>query len=71
MEITYPSVIGTPRMLESYELSPWLPTSLLVQDGMIVKEWVGPRTKEEFEYPIKVALGLAPAAAEVMEDDGR
>ena len=67
--MSYPSVIGTPRMLEAYELSPWLPTSLLVKDGMVVEEWVGPRTRDEFEYPIKVALGLAPAAAEVMEDD--
>jgi thiol-disulfide isomerase/thioredoxin len=66
--MSYPSVIGTPRMLEAYELSPWLPTSLLVQNGKIVEQWVGPRSKEEFEYPIKVALGLAPAAAEIMED---
>jgi len=67
--MSYPSVIGTPRMLESYELSPWLPTSLLVKDGTIVEEWVGPRAKEEFEYGIKVALGLAPAAADLMADE--
>ena len=67
--MSYPSVIGTPRMLEAYELSPWLPTSLLVKDGMIVEEWVGPRPKEEFEYGIKVALGLAPAAADLMADE--
>ena len=67
--MSYPSVIGTPRMLEAYQLSPWLPTSLLVKDGTIVEEWVGPRSKEEFEYGIKVALGLAPAAADVMADD--
>jgi thiol-disulfide isomerase/thioredoxin len=66
--MSYPSVIGTPRMLEAYELSPWLPTSLLVQNGRIVEEWVGPRSKEEFEYPIKVALGLVPAAADLMRD---
>lgn len=66
--MSYPSVIGTPQMLEAYELSPWLPTSLLVQDGQIVEEWVGPRTRDEFEYPIKVALGLAPAAADLMQD---
>lgn len=71
ISMTYPSVIGTPRMLEEYELSPWLPTSLLVQDGVVVKEWVGPRTREEFEYPIKVALGLAPAAADLMADEPR
>jgi len=68
ISMTYPSVIGTPRMLEAYELSPWLPTSLLIKDGQVVKEWVGPRTREEFEYPIKVALGLAPAAADLMQD---
>jgi len=68
IEMSYPSVIGTPQMLEAYELSPWLPTSLLIQDGQVVKEWVGPRSREEFEYPVKVALGLAPAAADLMQD---
>jgi len=67
--MSYPSVIGTPRMLEAYELSPWLPTSLLVKDGTIVEEWIGPRPKEELEYGIKVALGLAPAAADLMADE--
>jgi thiol-disulfide isomerase/thioredoxin len=68
IEMSYPSVIGTPKMLEDYELSPWLPTSLLIRDGKIVKEWIGPRLREDFEYPIKVALGLAPAAADLMRD---
>jgi thiol-disulfide isomerase/thioredoxin len=68
IEMSYPSVIGTPKMLEDYELSPWLPTSLLIRDGKIVKEWIGPRSREDFEYPIKVALGLAPAAADLMRD---
>jgi thiol-disulfide isomerase/thioredoxin len=66
--MSYPSVIGTPKMLEAYHLSPWLPTSLLIRDGKIVKEWVGPRSREEFEYPIKVALGLVPAAEDLMRD---
>jgi thiol-disulfide isomerase/thioredoxin len=66
--MSYPSVIGTPKMLEAYELSPWLPTSLLIRDGKIVKEWIGPRSREEFEYPIKVALGLVPAAEDLMRD---
>lgn len=66
--MSYPSVIGTPKMLEDYELSPWLPTSLLIRDGKIVKEWIGPRSREDFEYPIKVALGLVPAAADLMRD---
>ena len=69
VEMSYPSVIGTPRMLEAYELSPWLPTSLLVKDGKIVEEWVGPRTREELEYPIEVALGLVPAAADLIADE--
>jgi thiol-disulfide isomerase/thioredoxin len=69
VEMSYPSVIGTPQMLEAYELSPWLPTSLLVQDGQVVREWVGPRSREEFEYPVKVALGLAPAPSDVMPDE--
>ena len=69
VDMSYPSVIGTPQMLEEYELSPWLPTSLLIQDGQVVKEWVGPRSREEFEYPVKVALGLAPAPADVMADE--
>ncbi|HET9333373.1 MAG TPA: TlpA disulfide reductase family protein [Gemmatimonadota bacterium] len=69
VDMSYPSVIGTPQMLEAYELSPWLPTSLLVQDGRVVKEWVGPRSREEFEYPVKVALGLAPAPSDLMEDE--
>lgn len=67
--MSYPSVIGTPRMLEAYELSPWLPTSLLVKDGTIVEEWIGPRPKEEFEYGIQVALGLAPAAGDLIADE--
>ncbi|HUF88872.1 MAG TPA: TlpA disulfide reductase family protein [Gemmatimonadota bacterium] len=66
--MSYPSVIGTPQMLEAYELSPWLPTSLLIKDGQVVKEWIGPRSREEFEHPVKVALGLAPAASDLMED---
>jgi thiol-disulfide isomerase/thioredoxin len=66
--MSYPSVIGTPKMLEAYELSPWLPTSLLIRDGKIVKEWIGPRSREEFEYPVKVALGLVPAAEDLMRD---
>lgn len=68
IEMSYPSVIGTPQMLEAYELSPWLPTSLLIQDGQVIQEWIGPRTRDEFEYPVKVALGLAPAAADLMQD---
>lgn len=71
MAMTYPSVIGTPAMLESYRLSPWLPTTLLVQDGEVVREWVGPRTREEFEYPVKVALGLAPNLIDVVKPRGR
>lgn len=70
MEIPYPSVIGTPAMLEDYRLSPWLPTTLLVRDGEIVREWVGPRTREEFEYPIRVALGLAPDLMDVVQPRG-
>ena len=68
VRMSYPSVIGTPQMLEAYELSPWLPTSLLVQDRNVVKEWVGPRSREEFEYAVKVALGLAPAPSELLKD---
>lgn len=60
MEMTYPSVIGTPAMLEAYQLSPWLPTTLLVMEGSVVREWVGPRTREEFERDVRVALGKAP-----------
>jgi thiol-disulfide isomerase/thioredoxin len=67
--LSYPSVIGTPRMLEAYAISPWLPSSLLIKDGTIVEEWIGPRPKEEFEYGIQVALGLAPAAADLMADE--
>lgn len=67
MGITYPSVIGTPAMLEEYELSPWLPTTLLVEDGDVVRQWVGPQTREEFEYPVREALDIAPREA----DDAR
>lgn len=68
MGMDYPSVIGTPAMLEDYGLSPWLPTSLLVADGGIVEEWVGPRVKADFEYPVRVALGLAPPLEQIMQD---
>lgn len=71
MEMTYPSVIGTPAMLEDYKLSPWLPTTLLVQDGQVVREWVGPRSREEFEYPIRVALGRVPDLKDVVRPAGR
>lgn len=70
MEMNYPSVIGTPAMLEDYHLSPWLPTTLLVKDGEIVREWVGPRSRDEFEYPIKVALGKAPDLMDVVKPGG-
>jgi hypothetical protein len=61
-------------MLEEYGLSPWLPITLLIQDGQIVREWVGPQTRADLEYPIRVALGLAPPIADVLQqkedDDG-
>ena len=66
MGMPYPSVITTPRMREEWELAPWLPTTLLVVDGRIVEEWIGPQTREEFEYPIRVSLGLAPPLHEVI-----
>ncbi|MGH7573494.1 MAG: TlpA family protein disulfide reductase [Gemmatimonadota bacterium] len=66
MQIPYPSVITTPRMREEWALAPWLPTTLLIVDGRIVEEWVGPQTRDDFEYPIRVALGLAPPLQEVI-----
>jgi thiol-disulfide isomerase/thioredoxin len=66
MEMPYPLAIGTPKMLEEYGLSPWLPTTLLIVDGQIVEEWVGPKFRSDLEYPIRVALGLAPPIAEVL-----
>ena len=66
MRVPYPSVIGTPAMLEAYELSPWLPITLLVQDGQIVREWIGPQTRADLEYPIRVAVGLAPPLEDVI-----
>ncbi|HUP20333.1 MAG TPA: TlpA disulfide reductase family protein [Gemmatimonadota bacterium] len=66
--IVYPSVIGTPEMLEDYGISPWLPTTLLVVDGEIVREWVGPRTRKEFDYAVRVGLGKAPPLADVLAD---
>lgn len=65
MDLPYPSVIGTSKMLEDFGISAWLPTTILVEDGKIVREWVGPKTRADFEYPIKVALGLAPPIGEV------
>lgn len=67
MGMNYPNVIGTPAMLERYEVSPWLPTSLLVRNGEIVREWVGPRTRKQFEAAVRVALGKAASLEE--EDD--
>lgn len=69
VSVPYPSVIGTPAMLESYGLSPWLPITLLVQDGQIIREWVGPQTRADLEYPIRVAVGLAPPIEEVIRRD--
>ncbi len=66
MRIPYPSVITTPKMREEWALAPWLPTTLLIVDGRIVEEWVGPRTREDFEYPIRVGLGLAPPLEDVI-----
>lgn len=75
LEVPYPSVIGTPAMLEDYGLSPWLPTTLLIKDRQIVREWVGPQTRATLEYPIRVALGLAPPITDVLQqqedDEGR
>ncbi|MGH7550092.1 MAG: TlpA family protein disulfide reductase [Gemmatimonadota bacterium] len=67
MEVPYPSVITTPKMREEWALAPWLPTTLLIVDGRIVEEWVGPQTRDAFEYPIRVALGLAPPLQDVIE----
>ena len=71
MEIPYPSVITTPRMREDWRLAPWLPTTFLLVDGRIVEEWVGPQTRDVFEYPIRVGLGLAPALEDVIRTDAR
>lgn len=71
MEIPYRSVITTPRMRETWRLAPWLPTTFLLVDGRIVEEWVGPQTREVFEYPIRVGLGLAPALEDVIRTDAR
>jgi thiol-disulfide isomerase/thioredoxin len=71
MEIPYPSVITTPRMREEWRLAPWLPTTFLLVDGRIAEEWVGPQTREVFEYPIRVGLGLAPALEDVIRTDAR
>lgn len=65
MGIPYRSAIGTSKMLEDFAISPWLPTTILVVDGKVVREWIGPKTRADFEYPIKVALGLAPPIGEV------
>lgn len=70
MGLPYSLAIGTPRMLEEYGVSPWLPTTLLIEDGKIVREWVGPKTRADFEYPIKVALGLAPPVGDVTKRSG-
>ena len=71
--VPYPSVIGTPAMLEAYRVSPWLPTTLLIKDGQIIREWVGPKTREQIEYSIQVALGLATPVDETAAEavDGR
>jgi thiol-disulfide isomerase/thioredoxin len=71
MQIPYPSVITTPRMREEWRLAPWLPTTFLIVDGRIAEEWVGPQTREVFEYPIRVGLGLAPALEDVILTDSR
>lgn len=69
LAMPYPSVIATPAMLEAYRIAPWLPTTLLIADGVIVQEWVGPRARADFEYPIHVALGLAPPLEDVLQDE--
>jgi len=71
MEIPYTSVITTPRMREEWRLAPWLPTTFLLVDGRIVEEWVGPQTRDVFEYPVRVGLGLAPALEDVIRTDAR
>lgn len=68
MEMPYVSVIGTPKMVEDWSIAPWLPTTLLIKDGQIVQEWVGPRVRADFEYPIRVALGLSPPIENVVND---
>lgn len=71
MGIPYPSVITTPRMREEWRLAPWLPTTYLLVEGRIADEWVGPQTREEFEFPIRVGLGLTPALEDVIRTDAR
>lgn len=70
MGIPYPSVITTPRMREEWALAPWLPTSLLIVEGRIVEQWIGPQTRQELEYPIRVGLGLAPPLEDVIGTAG-
>lgn len=71
MKVPYPSVIGTPAMLEDYALSPWLPTTLLVRRGQIVREWVGPQTRAELEPAILAALELSSLEdGEARQGDG-
>lgn len=70
MGIPYPSVITTPRMREDWALAPWLPTSLLIVEGRIVEQWIGPQTRDELEYPIRVGLGLTPPLEEVIGTGG-
>lgn len=70
MGIPYPSVMTTPRMREEWALAPWLPTTLLIVDGRIVEEWIGPQTREVFEVPIRVGLGLAPPLEDVIGPGG-
>ncbi|MFN2383708.1 MAG: TlpA family protein disulfide reductase [Gemmatimonadota bacterium] len=69
LPMPYPSVIATPAMLEAYRIAPWLPTTILISDGRIVEEWVGPRVRADFEYPIRVALGIAPPLDDVIVDE--
>jgi hypothetical protein len=58
-------------MREEWRLAPWLPTTFLLVDGRIVEEWVGPQTRDVFEYPVRVGLGLAPALEDVIRTDAR
>lgn len=54
--IDYPNVIGNDELYEAYRLSPWIPTTLLLdRRGRVVRQWIGPQTEEAFRQGLREA----------------
>ncbi len=62
---SYMNVIGTDEMAQDYQLTPWIPVTLLIgPEGRILRQWSGPQTEASFLEGIRAAAPELRAAAD-------